>query len=96
MAEKILVRVARNFGYLGIIAGAYCGFLARDEYNFSTFSRIHELCDEYNQKQELLDLEVKQIQKELKRVAQEKEQALKDMLKTTKKQLKDLESKNKQ
>ena len=57
MAEKILVRVSRNVGYLGIIGGAYCGFLARDEYNFSTFTRIHELSDEYNQKLELLQLE---------------------------------------
>lgn len=48
MAEKILVRVARNFGYLGIIGGCYCGFLARDEYYYSTFQRIHELADEYN------------------------------------------------
>lgn len=48
MAEKILVRIARNFGYVGIFVGAYCGFLARDEYNFSTFDRIHELSDEYN------------------------------------------------
>lgn len=58
MAEKITVRVARNLGYFGAIVGAYCGFLARDEYYFSTFQRIHEITDEYNLKNELLDLEV--------------------------------------
>lgn len=57
MAEKILIRISRNVGYLGIIAGAYCGFLARDEYNFSTFSRVQELSDEYYRKDELLDVE---------------------------------------
>lgn len=65
MAEKLLVRIARNFGYVGIGIGAYCGFLARDEFNFSTFSRIHELADEYNHKLELLNMENGALQIEL-------------------------------
>ena len=78
MAEKITVRVARNLGYLGVIAGAYCGFLARDEYYFSTFQRVHELSDEYNRKEELLDLETSQIKAQVAVLKAEQLKALKN------------------
>ena len=55
-----------KLGVVGILLGAYSGFIIRDEYYFSSHQRIDELISEYNIKEKELDSDINILNEQLK------------------------------
>jgi hypothetical protein len=70
--------ISIQLGLLGVCAGAYCGFLIRDEYYFPSHQRIEELIKEFYTHDAALDKEIDGLQLKLKAIEdKEKAEALK-------------------
>jgi len=55
-----------QLGFVGLIFGAWSGFIIRDEYYFPSYSRADDLIKEYYQNEKQIDKEINELETKLK------------------------------
>jgi len=58
-----------KLGCVGLVLGAFSGFIIRDEYYFPSYKRIDELVHEYYANEEKINSEIEELTTKMKRLA---------------------------
>ena len=79
---RVTTRIGRKLGFIGIVLGAWSGFLLRDEYIYPTNEKIKELEESFIENSRKIEAERSLLNKELLEIEKkEKEMKLERELK---------------